>query len=203
MVVCYNSETQEPYLRLPEPHTNIIITPHRPDSIDETSSALARILNDPDVALRLQRTPYPYSKSDGEEWVKANCKDREDMLFILRKELEKPQNLGNHSLENRRFFDTCQFTCIREVLKTDSETGAPLEDIIIGDIRLARSTFDEYPEGSEERAQAQKQNDELLAGDENIEWSLGGMQKEIRMIIQRPAVLTDTNYRLSCFKPSW
>lgn len=179
MVVHYDSVTQEPYLRLPEPHTNIIITPHRPNSLDETSSALARILNDPDVALRLQRTPYPYSKSDGEEWIKANCKDQEDILSILRKELDESKNQGDLLPDKRQFFDSCPFTCIREVLKPESEPGNPVEDILIGDIRLARSTFDEYPEGSEDRAQAQKKNEELLVGDESIEWSFGGTQKEI------------------------
>ncbi|OOQ83405.1 hypothetical protein PEBR_34816 [Penicillium brasilianum] len=178
MAICFNFKTKEPYLRLPEPHTNIIITPHRPNSLNETSSALVKILNDPRVALRLQSTPYPYSTSDGEQWVKANCKDQEGILSALREDFEK---LGNSVVQNnssnvlprkREFFDICPFTCIREVLKTDSPTGNPLEDILIGDVRLARSSFDEYPEGSEERCLAQKQNDELLAGDENVVWSL-------------------------------
>jgi hypothetical protein len=89
------------------------------------------------------------------------------------------------------------------VLKPKSEPGAPLEDILIGDIRLARSSFGEYPEGSEERAQAQKRNDALLAGDENIEWSYEGTKKEIERIRQILAALTDTNCRLSCFRPPW
>ncbi|KAF3387189.1 hypothetical protein F1880_000996 [Penicillium rolfsii] len=173
MVVHYNSDTREPFLRLPEPHTNVIITPHRPDRLNETSSALVRMLNDPDVALRLQNTPYPYSMSDAEDWVKARCKDQEDFLSILRKELEEPQTPGNLLPQRTHYADTCPFTCIREVLKTDSETETYLEDILIGDIRLVRSTFDEHPEGSEERAEAQKQNDGLPAGDENIEWSFG------------------------------
>lgn len=88
MVVHCNSQTKEPYLRLPGPHVNIIITPHRSNYLDETSLALGKILNDPLVALRLQRTPYPYLKSDGEEWVKPNCKEQEEVLSILRKEPE-------------------------------------------------------------------------------------------------------------------
>jgi hypothetical protein len=179
MVVHYHSETQEPYLRLPEPHANIIITPHRPNSLHKTSSALAKILNDPRVALRLQRTPFPYSKSDGEEWVKANCKDQQDILSILRKELEEPQVSGDIFHQKRQPFDVCPFTCIREVLKTEAEAVDPLEDILIGDIRLARSGFDEYPEGSQERTEVQKRNEELLAGDGNIEWSLAGTKKLI------------------------
>lgn len=183
MVIHYNSDTKEPYLRLPEPHANVIITPHRSHTLNETSSALAEILNDPRVALRLQRTPYPYSMSDGEQWVKVNCKDQEGIVSALREELEQPGNSivqkdpGSFQLHRRHFVDICPFTCIREVLNTNPEPGAPLEDILIGDLRLARSSFDEYPEGSEERALAQKRNDELLAGDKNIVWSLAGMMK--------------------------
>lgn len=185
MVVDYNTHAKEPYLRLPEPHANIIITPHRPGHIDETSSALVRILNDPTVALCLQRTPYPYSKSDGEEWVKANCKEQEEVLSILRNELEDPgnsvveENADKFPPQKRPFLDTCPFTCIREVLKIDAKDGAPLEDVLIGDICLARSSFDEYPEESEDRAQAQKRNNGLPTGDENIVWSLGGTTKSI------------------------
>lgn len=185
MVVHYNTHTKEPYLRLPEPHANIIITPHRPEHIDETSSALVRILNDPTVALCLQRTPYPYSESDGEEWVKAKGQEQEEVLSILRNELEDPGNsvvekdADKLSHQRRQFLDACPFTCIREVLKSDSKNGAPLEDILIGDICLARSSFDEYPEESEERAQAQTRNNDLPAGNENIVWSLGGTTKSI------------------------
>jgi hypothetical protein len=208
MAICYNFKTKEPYLRLPEPHTNIIITPHRPNSLNETSSALVKILNDPRVALRLQRTPYPYSISDGERWVKANCKDQEGILSALREDIEKSgnsvvqENSPNVLHRKREFFDSCPFTCIREVLKSDSQTGNPLEDILIGDVRLARSSFDEYPERSEERCLAQKHNDELLAGKENIVWSLAGM---LNFEQRYPDVSCTNRYncRLSSFKPPW
>lgn len=78
------------------------------------------------------------------------------------------------SNQKGQFLNTCPFTCIRKVLKAESGTGSPLKDILIGDIRLARSSFDEHPEESEGRTQAQKRNNELLAGDKTVIRSLAG-----------------------------
>lgn len=88
-------------------------------------------------------------------------------MFSDRGELNGLQ--GSHG-----YFDVCPFTCIREVLTADVVTGLPLKDILIGDIKLGRYTFYEYPLDSRERAQARRENDALPAGDGNIVWTLGG-----------------------------
>lgn len=188
MTVHYNPLTREPYLRLPEPHSNIILTPHRRDNIDETVLVLIKVLNDPRVYTWLEQTPYPYLREHGEEWVKGNCEQIEEVLSVLRRELAKDKGLfseergPNDPQTPREYFDICPFTCIREVLTADAETGTPLKDILIGDVKLGRYTFYEHPHWSEKRAKAQRRNDDLSAGDENIVWTLGGKMRFPRMI---------------------
>lgn len=180
MTVHYNRLTKEPYLRLPTPLSNIIITPHRLENIDETAAALAEILNDPRVYPWLEGTPYPYQHGDGVKWIKANCKEFEDVLSALRRYLEQREGMSNSksaavvSKQDREFLDRCPFTCIREVLEEDAASGTPLKDRLIGDMKLARYTFYEHPYDSEERSEAQRRNNELPTGDENIIWALGG-----------------------------
>lgn len=180
MTVHYHPLTKEPYLRLPEPHSNIIITPHRRDQLDETVLRLVGLLNDPRIYQWLESTPYPYLREHGEQWVKDSCKEIEQVLSTLQGELaeNKDSYSSDHATTDaqsqRTFFDVCPFTCIREVLTADAETGAPLKDILIGDIKLGRYTFYELGLASEERVEAQRKNNSLPAGDEKIAWTLGG-----------------------------
>lgn len=180
MAVHFNPLTQEPYLRLPEPHSNIIITPYRADKIDETVTRVVELLNDPRIYMWLETTPVPYLREHGVEWVTDSLKQTEGILAILQREFAKEGGMFSsqgqlNGLERpQQYFDVCPFTCIREVLAADAKTGAPLNDILIGDIKLGRYTFYEHPLGSEERDRARRENDALPAGDENIIWTLGG-----------------------------
>lgn len=167
MTVYYNQLTKEPYLRLPAPRSNIIITPHRLENIDENADRLAEILNHPKVYPWLEQTPYPYLHEHGVKWIKAHCKENEEVLSTLRKSLEQ----GAVGLE---LFNNCPFTCIREVLAGESETGTPLKDRLIGDLKMTRYTFYEHLHNNAEKFKAQLRNDGLPAGDENIVWTLGG-----------------------------
>lgn len=189
MTVHFNPLTQEPYLRLPEPHSNLIITPHRADRIDETVDRQVEFLNDPRVYKWLETTPYPYLREHGEQWTTACCNEYKEILSILREEFAKGGGIFSERREidgsqrSQQIFDACPFTCIREVLAFDTETGAPLKDILIGDIKLGRYTFYEHPLGSEERARARRENDALPAGDGNIVWTLGGERNDVQTSI--------------------
>lgn len=174
MTIHYNQLTKELYLRLPAPRSNVIITPYRLENIEEDADALATLLNDPKVYPWLERTPYPYLHEDGVEWIEADCKENEEVLSTLRKRLGKGDVITKRA-DGQEFFDNCPFTCIREVLAEDPDTGAPLKDRLIGNLKLARYTFYEHPHDSEERSKAQLKNNELPAGDENIIWTLGGI----------------------------
>ncbi|KAJ5112620.1 hypothetical protein N7532_000665 [Penicillium argentinense] len=188
MPIHYNIHTKEPYLRLPEPLSNIIITPHRLHQLEETIDAKVPLLNDPIIYLNLTGPPYPYLREHEEEWVKMRCEAGAPVLNALRAEFET-------SVKEQQFFDFCPFSVIREVTEQDPTTGDPLKDILIGDVGISRYSFYEYEHGSEEKAEAQRLNDELPAGDERIVWQIGDfmapshhgrgiMTQAMRMVLQ-------------------
>ncbi|OJK02148.1 hypothetical protein ASPACDRAFT_114832 [Aspergillus aculeatus ATCC 16872] len=166
MPILYNPETQEPYLRLPAPLSHIILTPHRLHQLKETIAAKVPLLNDPRIYLNLTGPPYPYLREHEEEWVKSKCAAAEPVLRALRAEFET-------SVQQQQHFDLCPFTVIREVIEEDPQTGHPKQDVLIGDIEIARYMFYEYRHDSPERAEAQRLNSELPPGDEGIAWGIG------------------------------
>ncbi|PYH40459.1 GNAT family N-acetyltransferase [Aspergillus saccharolyticus JOP 1030-1] len=166
MPVLYNPQTQEPYLRLPAPLRQIIITPHRPHQLEETIAAKLPLLNDPRIYLNLTGSPFPYLREHAEAWMNTQIAAAEPVLQALRTEFET-------SVQGQRYFGLCPFTVIREVTEEDPETGHPLKDTLIGDIGIARYQFYEYRQGSAERAEAQRLNGDLPAGDERIVWAIG------------------------------
>ncbi|KAJ5551198.1 hypothetical protein N7461_005896, partial [Penicillium sp. DV-2018c] len=177
MGVHYNPLTKEPYLQLPAPCTNIIITPHREHQIEETSAAMTEMLNDPSVYVWLQGPPYPFLLKHGTDWVKSKIRENESLLSTLRQEFESPESHlhGDDPKDQEKpgFFDQCPFNCIREVTERDTATGAPLQDIFIGDVGLTRYAFYELQPDSPELALAQETNNALPAGHRDIIWGLG------------------------------
>ncbi|KAJ5692384.1 hypothetical protein N7462_001807 [Penicillium macrosclerotiorum] len=166
MAVHYNTDTREPYLRLADPFSNIIITPHRLNQLQQTIEAKVPLLNDPRIYLNLSGPPYPFLPEHEEEYVKMKCEAGEPVLNALRVEFET-------LVKEQQFFDICPFNVIREVTEQDPHTGHPLKDFLIGDVGVNRYMFYEHKHGSEERAQAQRLNEELPAGDERIVWGIG------------------------------
>lgn len=179
MVVHYNSLTREPYLQLPAPCANIIITPHREHQIEETAAVMTEILNDSRVNFWLQGPPFPFLLEHGQDWVRKKSAETKALLSILQQELEtstsQPQSDSPDGQEEQEFFDQCPFVCIREVTERDPETDAPLQDILIGDIVLSRYAFYEMQPNSQELALAQEQNNALPAGHKDIVWGVGSM----------------------------
>lgn len=178
MVVHHNPLTKEPYLQLPAPFANIIMTPHREHQIEEASTAMTEFLNDSRVYSWLQGPPYPFLHEHGVDWVKMKVAEQEEVVSTLQKEFETPENQQRDGLNRPKepaFFDYFPFLCIREVTERDPATGAPLQDVWIGDLSLTRYDFYELERHSPELAQAQKQNKELPAGHKDIVWGIGCM----------------------------
>lgn len=165
MAVHFNTRTKEPYLRLSAPHSNIIVTPHRLDQLDETCAVLTQWLNDPRVYPWLEGPPYPYLRQHAEGYIKMVCREHTQTLEALRVEGE-----GSSA---RQFHGSSPFLCIREVVAQDPETSDPLQDVFIGNVGLSRYSFYEYPSGSEQREEAVRQNNALPVGDGKIAWGLG------------------------------
>lgn len=173
MPIHWNPLPNEPYLRLPAPHTNIILTPGRLSQADQTCTALVQILNDPLVYPWLEGPPYPYLHSHGVEWVEKECAANAETLSDLRREHQGSNTSSRaESQPQTRYHDIFPFSNIREVVSRDAD-GNPLQDVLIGDVSLRRYSFYEYPYGSAERAEAQRVNNELPAGDGRIVWGLG------------------------------
>lgn len=178
MAVQFNPITKEPYLQLPGPFANIIITPYRKDQIKETALVMTNILNDERVYRWLQGPPYPFLLEHGEDWVKAKIQDSAAVVAALQGELEvKTRQQSQKSCDQKdvEFFDICPFICIREVTARDSISGAPSQDILIGKVGLSRYTFYEIRRNSWELLLVQAQNNQLPAGHDDIVWELGSM----------------------------
>lgn len=156
-----NPSTKEPYLRLAAPYSNIIITPHRLNRLEDEIAPRLDMLNDPAIYLQLEGPPVPYLHQDGVNWVTTQGETQISVVEALQ---ANPADPG--------VFGLSPFTCIREVSREDAD-GHPLEDSMIGDIGINRYMFYELPEGSEERTAAQETNKKLLAGDEKTVWGIG------------------------------
>jgi hypothetical protein len=178
MAVHYNPLTKEPYLQLPAPCANIIVTPYREHQIKETALTMAEILNDTRVYSWLEGPPYPFLPEHGEDWINMKIKENEAVVSTLQREFEaegQPQSDIVHDQTDTELFDRCPFLCIREVTERDPANGAPLQDILIGDIGLSRYPFYEIRKNSWELALVKAHNNQLPAGHEDIIWGLGSM----------------------------
>ncbi|KAJ5690926.1 hypothetical protein N7488_012493 [Penicillium malachiteum] len=170
MPIQFNRATQEPYLRLLPPHSNIIITPYRLGQFEHEVTSRVEILNHAQVWPFLAGTPYPYLAEHAEEWVRTDYKEKRAVVEAL--QLEYSQDSTDCGLSNPSFYDQCPFTCIREVLSEDPE-GHPLQDKLIGDIALRRYSFYEHLPRSTQRTAAQAHNNTLPPGDKEIVWGMG------------------------------
>ncbi|KAJ7782405.1 acyl-CoA N-acyltransferase [Mycena maculata] len=142
-----NPQTGEPFLRLPTPHDNIILTPPR------TSDAVAivDIMNDPDVYPWLGRPKMPYLFEDAQNLVQELMQASEKVIKVLG-EATAPQ-----------FVEDCPVRSIREV-KGDGT------DVYLGNITFKRCSWWEV-QGAQ-REQLIEQNTIRPAGDPNIIWQV-------------------------------
>ncbi|CAG8067967.1 unnamed protein product [Penicillium salamii] len=188
MTVHYNPVTKEPYLQLPAPCANIIITPYREHQIKEDTNAMTSSLNGPRVYTWLQGPPYPFLPEHGEDWIKTKIQENKAAVAALQDEFEnKPQTDASHQAQTEnKFFGQCPFLCIREV----GEDPSGAQDTLIGEIALIRYSFYEIRRNSWELALVQAHNKQLPVGHEDIVWTLGCT---IRLSTMYYA-LTDTDY---------
>lgn len=138
-----NKSTGEPYLQLPSPHDNVIITPARPGDVE----SMVEHLNDPQIVEWLASPPHPYTRQDAQNWIERITAQSKALIGRLE--------------EGDRFVDGCPVQCIREV----QSNGA---DVLIGDLSIRRES-PQMQWVSEEDAK----NLEKAPGDPTIVWTIG------------------------------
>ncbi|KAH8100036.1 hypothetical protein BXZ70DRAFT_1008553 [Cristinia sonorae] len=140
--------TGEPYLRVPSPLDNIIITTPR----QTDAAALANILSQEDVSRWLAVIPKHYTIRDAENWLKFS-------IPLANKALKELEEAG------AAFVGTCPFRTIREVRADGTQ-------ITIGSVAVGRSPFS-YLDNAEEARRLAVLNKSRDVGDPEIIWELG------------------------------
>ncbi|KAG8219623.1 SUR7/PalI family-domain-containing protein [Butyriboletus roseoflavus] len=148
-----NPQTGEPFLRLPAPNDNIILTAPRMSD----AKSLAPIINDPRVSVWLEGPPIPYRDEYAEEWLAHIVKQSEDVLGELREEDRAEGPL--------KVVGGCPVRHLREVLLDGT-------DIYIGDIGINRAQMEEVLD-PDERKRAVEANNGKAIGDPSIVWTFG------------------------------
>ncbi|OCH96417.1 hypothetical protein OBBRIDRAFT_718357 [Obba rivulosa] len=149
-----NERTGEPYLRLPSPLDNIIITPPRLSD----APALVGILNDPAVCKWLESPPYPYLPEHADWWLN-NVKTSSNEIIMELEDAEKSDPDGP-----LRTVGGCPVFYLREVREDGTDT-------FIGSADFRRCCF--QGEEPETRERLQKENAEKAVGDPSIVWCFG------------------------------
>ncbi|KAF8683258.1 Acetyltransferase (GNAT) domain [Rhizoctonia solani] len=150
--VQYNSETDEPFIALLAPYSNIRLTPPR---LDDTNEILP-LMNIPQVIMNFATPPYPYLREHCDGWLKDRVQDYENAMVHM-------SNIDG----DVGFLDLAPLRHIREVAPDGTET-------FLGDIGLIReSAFCEIKD-QETRAAMVNANMILPPGDPDIVWTFGG-----------------------------
>lgn len=173
-----NPQTGEPFLRLPAPNDNVILTAPRMSD----AKSLAPIINDPRVSIWLEGPPIPYRDEYAEEWLALIVKQSEDILAELREE-DRLNPEGP-----LKVVGGCPVRHIREVLPDGT-------DVYLGDIGINRAQMEEVLD-PDERKRAVEANNGKAIGDASIVWTFGGMG-DVVLEIGR---VTDVD-RLPCAVP--
>ena len=148
-------QTGEPFLVLPKPLDNIIITPPRPSDV----ASLVSMLNEPDVYKWLWSVPHPFSETNAEARLQRAMGRSEQAMKELR---EAEEAFPEGPLQ---FVNGCPVTVIREAMKDGTQ-------VYIGDVIVRRHTMMHLSEGVREKAV--EDNQAIPVGDESILWAMGG-----------------------------
>ncbi|KAJ7095465.1 hypothetical protein C8R43DRAFT_964457 [Mycena crocata] len=144
----FNNATGEPFLRLPEPFTNIIITPPRTSDLAPS----VKILNDPVVATWMGMGPYPTARA--EKWIAKIRADADGFTAEMRGGGAAAGPIGG-----------CPVRHIREVQPDETE-------VYVGDAGLVRSGYTEVLDAVE-KARLVAENHARAPGDPEIAWHIG------------------------------
>ncbi|EKM53522.1 uncharacterized protein PHACADRAFT_259941 [Phanerochaete carnosa HHB-10118-sp] len=152
----YNSRTGEPFIRLPSPHENLILTPPRPSDVAANYSWMT----DPKVYKMLEGPPFPYLESNAISWNEIITTQAAEAM----REFQEAQ-AAERSTGTKTFVGTCPVRYIREV----QEDGS---DVALGDIDAHRCQFPAVRD-PDEKARLAEENNARELGDPDIVWCIG------------------------------
>ncbi|KAJ7777212.1 hypothetical protein B0H16DRAFT_1406775 [Mycena metata] len=146
----YNATTGEPFLRLPAPFENIIITPPRMSDIAPSTV----IMGNPAVSRWMgpNGPGSTYTEVQAEGWISKIKPEADAILDEVRRTPGGP-------------ISGCPVRHVRE-------ERADGTDIFIGDIAIARASFVQVLD-KEERARLLTENNARVLGDPEIVWHVG------------------------------
>ncbi|KAF8525525.1 hypothetical protein BU17DRAFT_83766 [Hysterangium stoloniferum] len=147
--ILLDEKTNEPYLRLPAPHSNIIITPPRHTDADR----IVELLNDRQIVQWLEGPPYPFRIEHAQHWLERTIDRAQKVLDEV-----KAKPMGE-------FVGGCPVRCLREI-KDDGE------EIFLGDCRIEEWGYDDV-EDIEERKRLSSENLERPLGHPDRELVFG------------------------------
>ncbi|KAI0655202.1 hypothetical protein C8Q70DRAFT_1047587 [Cubamyces menziesii] len=147
--------TGEPYIRLPSPFEQIIVTPPRREDVPH----IVTILNDYPVKRWIDGLPFPYLDLHAEDWV-AQTKERSDtILHELRKAEEE------HPYGPPVAVSGCPVTCLRWTNDDGTED-------YLGAIEFSRCNFPDVRDRKEQERLTWR-NESRRTGDPEIVWCIG------------------------------
>ncbi|TBU34788.1 acyl-CoA N-acyltransferase [Dichomitus squalens] len=151
----FNPKSGEPFLRLPAPHENIIITPPRMSDAPAVVSNMA----DPAIYTFLEGPPFPYLPEHADQWL-TKIKNGTDAAFevLKRANEEKPD-------EPPVLLEEPPVRTIREIREDGSE-------LFLGDILFVRERYPDIDDKEVKKTLAQPNADRTL-GDPEIVWCIG------------------------------
>jgi len=145
----------EPFLRLPNPNDNIIITPPR---MNDAPYAV-QYLNDLSIVKWLEGPPYPYTEDDADSWMRMIKGTSDGVLKELREAAEADPGGPLITVGG------CPVRAIREVKEDGSQ-------VFIGDVGGHRCLFAGV-EDPVEKARVDQENSQRDVGDPEIIWCIG------------------------------
>ncbi|VDC08010.1 unnamed protein product [Peniophora sp. CBMAI 1063] len=150
----WDATRNEPFLRLPAPHSHIILTPSRLSDAED----MVGPFNDPKVYNGLRSPPWPFTLEHGRKWTEKVV----EIWGEHREELETAAAQGENA--TLATFGFCPVRCIR-----DSRTE---EQKLIGDLHLGRTGY-EWEVDEDKRKELADANAALPVGDSTIIWTIG------------------------------
>ena len=147
--------TGEPFLRLPAPLDQVIVTPPRREDVRD----IVAILNDYPIKRWLDGPPFPYLEMHAEDWIAKTLEQSDAVMQQLRAANETAPEGPLASVSG------CPVGCLRGVEQDGRE-------VYLGAIEFTRCGFPDLLNRAEQEREVSR-NESRQCGDPDIVWCIG------------------------------